>query len=163
LSVGSAPRATAELHDAITRLRAARDAQNITQASAAEALGVTPAAIAGWEHERNWPSSPNFILWARALGFEVVVTDDKGVKLVPARPVPKTKGEEPHHYRLRCLALTLRERRLDINLRQEDVAEPLRVSSWTVAQWEHSYRVPTLPGLVAWCHPVRCRLTLSSR
>src|SRR5438132_333317 len=108
--MASAPSVADELHEFATRLRAAREAQNVSRVAVARAIDVTTAAVAGWERERDWPSAGKFILWTESLGLRACVTGDRGIRLVPARPVPARSDEEPHHYRLRCLVLTLRER-----------------------------------------------------
>jgi len=145
----------AVLVDELTRARRGQDA---TRVAVAAVIGVTPAAVAGWEHGRDLPSAWNFILWARALGFTVVVVDETGA-VHAARLVPH-RAEPPGEYRMRCIARVLRDVRQEADLTQGQIGERLGVSVWTIQMWEGAQRVPRLVRLFEWCGVLGCRLEL---
>jgi len=146
----------AELVDA---LAGARRRQEVTHSAVAAAIGVTKGAVAGWEAHRDLPSAGTFILWATALGCTPVVVDESSGRVLTARPAPRAM-EAPQEYRLRCFARVLRDARLEADLTQEQVAERLKVSQWTMQHWEASRRVPRLVRLVQWCRVLGCRFEL---
>lgn len=133
--------------------------QGITQASLGAALGKSGVSIANWESGRV-PSVANFVRWADALGRRLVVVDREYAVWSPPRPVPRGGGEETHLYRLRVLALTLRQVRLEAGLTQEQVGQRLGVSGWTVQMWENSARLPRMGRLADWCGVLGCRIEL---
>lgn len=156
--VASGDAAKAEFTELTHRLAQTRRRLRITQASLGGALGLTGVSIANWEGGRV-PSAANFILWAEALGQAFVVVDEDRRRHQP-RPVPRT--DEPiEQYRLRCIALVLRDRRLEADLTQEAVGERLDVSPWTVQMWENARRVPRSVHLIQWCCVLGCRLDLT--
>ena len=145
----------------VDELAEARRRQDVTRTAVGDAMGLTPMAIAHWEHRRDLPSTANFILWARSLGFTVVVVDGTGAVHAP-RLVP-LRAEPPEEYRMRCIAQVLRDVRLEADLTQEQIGEQLGVSTTTVQHWEGGHRVPRLVRLTAWCVALGCRLVLKPR
>jgi len=153
------PDAVAVLVDALARLRRRERA---THAGVAEAVGVTEAAVAGWEKHRDMPSVGSLFLWATALGRMLVVVDDASGRWLAVRTVPRS-GEGPERLWMRGTALTLRDARREAEMTQQQVAEQLQVSTWAVGMWENSRRTPLLPQLVQWCAVLGCRLELRRR
>jgi transcriptional regulator with XRE-family HTH domain len=147
-----------ELADLAERLAAERRRQRLTQAQVGASLGLTGVSIANWEGGRV-PSAGNFILWAEALDLAFVVIDEARRRYQP-RPVPRA-NEPIERYRLRCIAIVLRDRRLEADLTQETVGERLDVSPWTVQMWENARRVPRIAHLIDWCDVLGCRLDLA--
>jgi transcriptional regulator with XRE-family HTH domain len=150
--------AKTEFTDLVHRLAQTRRHRRITQASLGGVLGLTGVSIANWEGGRV-PSAGNFILWAEALDLAFVVVDEARRRYQP-RPVPRA-DESIEQYRLRCIALVLRDRRLEADLTQETVGERLDVSPWTVQMWENARRVPRIAHLIQWCCVLGCRLDLA--
>jgi transcriptional regulator with XRE-family HTH domain len=150
------------LAELFAQLAAVRRRQGSTQAQVGAALGLTGVSIANWEGGRV-PSAGNFVLWAEALSQRLVVVDGVGAVWTASRPVPRLGGEETHLYRLRVLALTLRNVRESSGALQPEVGARLGVSGWTVQMWENARRVPRLPRLVTWCDVLGCRLELRRR
>ena len=150
------------LAELVAYLADTRRRQRVTQARLGEALGLTGVSIANWEGGRI-PSAGNFVQWADALGRRLVVVDGDRAVWSAARPVPRLGGEAVYLYRLRVLALTLRNVRLEAGLTQEAVGERLGVSPWTVQMWENARRLPRMPRLADWCDALGCRLELRGR
>lgn len=57
----------------VSQLVMKRVADDRTQGSVARELNLTDAALAGWENHRNRTTAMNFIAWADALGYDVVL------------------------------------------------------------------------------------------
>jgi transcriptional regulator with XRE-family HTH domain len=150
------PDALAEFVDVLTE---ARKRQDVSVASVADALGLTEMAVAHWEKRRDDPSAGNFVLWAMALGFTVAVVDEASGAVLATRPAPRS-DEAPEEYRLRCVALVLRDARKEAELLQAEVGRRLGVSEWSVQQWENGRRLPRLVRLLEWCAVLGCRLEL---
>jgi transcriptional regulator with XRE-family HTH domain len=150
------------LAELFAQLAAVRRRRGSTQAQVGAVLGLTGVSIANWEGGRI-PSAGNFVLWAEALSQRLAVVDGAGAVRTPPRPVPQVDGEKTHLYRLRVLALTLRNVREFSGALQPEVGALLGVSGWTVQMWENGRRVPRLPRLVTWCEVLGCRLELRER
>lgn len=146
--------------DLAERLRAARERQELSLASVARALEVTGPAVAHWEKCIEYPSAPNLVQWAAALGLHLVVADLDGQVLASGRPVPR-RNEPVELYRLRCLTGVLRAERLRSDVTQETIGDRLCVSAWTVQMWEGGRRLPRVPRLIAWCQVLNCRINLA--
>jgi transcriptional regulator with XRE-family HTH domain len=156
--VACADAAKAEFADIVRRLAQTRRRLRVTQASLGDSLGLTGVSIANWEGGRV-PSAANLILWAAALGQSFVVVDEARR---PHRPRPVPRADEPiEQYRLRCIAIVLRERRLEADLTQEEMGARLDVSPWTIQMWENARRVPRIVHLIQWCGVLGCRLDLA--
>lgn len=147
--------------DLVARLVEARRRQGATQLDVAEALGLTPMSVSGWEQGEDAPTPAHLIRWARALGCTVRVVDQSGCWLW-ARPAPSV-GETPEEYWIRCTILILRETRQEAGLLQRHIAERIGVSEWTVQMWENGRRLPLLRALTDWCAALGCRLELRGR
>ena len=52
-------------------IRALRQARSMTQADLAEQLGVTPAAVVGWEAGTKYPTADKLPKLAKALGCSI--------------------------------------------------------------------------------------------
>ena len=143
----------------IQQLAEARRRLDITRTSLGEALGITPMAVAHWEHGRDAPSAGNFVLWAQALGFTATVTD-RSHNRYAVRAVPR-REEKPEEFRIRSIALVLRDVRREAELTQETVGERLQVSAWTIQMWEGARRVPRITRLIQWCAVLGCHLALT--
>lgn len=152
---------TDPIAELVDQLRLERRAQCVTHAGVAEAVGVTPAAIAGWEKHRDHPSPGSLYLWALALRRTLRLVDQDGRWLSP-RPAPLV-GETPERYWLRCTVLGLRDLRNEAGMTQAQVAERLCVSAWCVQMREKGERTPSLADLVAWCAVFGCHLELRRR
>lgn len=139
-----------------------RGHQGVTRANLADALGITEMAVSHWEKRRADPSAANFVLWAHALGFTVTVVDEASGAVIATRPAPRTY-EAPEEYRLRCIALLLRDVRRDLGLLQAEVGQRLGASEWSVQRWENGGRLPRLVRLLEWCSVLGCRLELRRR
>ena len=153
------PDAVAVLVDALAKLRRRERA---THAAVAGAVGVTPAAVAGWEKHRDMPSVGSLVAWVTALGRMLVVVNDASGRWLAVRAVPRA-GESPERLWIRGTALTLRDARREAEMTQREVAEQLHVSTWAVGMWENSRRTPYLPELVQWCAVLGCHLELRRR
>lgn len=141
----------------VEQLARARRQQGVTQVDVAAAIGVTTAAVCGWEAHRDWPSPGSLCLWAMALGRSVRVVDDASGRWLSVSVAPRA-GEAPQWYWLRCTVRTLRDVRREAGLTQAQVGELLGVSGWSVQMWENSRRVPALSRLLEWCGVLGCRL-----
>lgn len=143
----------------IQELAEARRRLDVTLTSLSQELGITPMAVAHWEHGRDAPSAGNFILWAEALGFKATVLDRAGMRYA-TRAVPR-RGENAEQFRIRSIALLLRDIRREAELTQEALGERLQVSAWTIQMWEGARRVPRVTRLIQWCSVLGCRLALT--
>ena len=143
----------------VDELAGVRRRRQVTQAALGAPLGLSGMSIANWEGGRV-PSAWNFVRWAQALRLRLVVLDESGAVWAPSSPVPRASGEQTHLYRLRVLALTLRNVRLEAGMTQEQVAATLGVSTWSVQMWENARRLPRMPWLIEWCAVLGCRLEL---
>ena len=150
------------LAELVAQLVEARRRQGKTQAQVGATLGLKGVSIAVWEGGRV-PSAVSFVRWAEAVAQRPVVVDGDGAVWTTERPVPRLGDEQVHLYRLRVLALTLRNVRISAGIPQRELGARLGVGAWTVQMRENGGRLPRVPGLIGWCGALGCRLELRGR
>lgn len=113
------------------RIRAERKERGLTQAQAAETLGVSQSTLAGWELGRSRPTGPSRNQVASFLGL-----DRRQLQLVEAQHFAVDISGFPP------LGRFIGGRRELLRLTRAALAAELRVSIPTIAAWERGYRRP---------------------
>jgi transcriptional regulator with XRE-family HTH domain len=144
----------------VRELAAARRQRGISQGALAARLELSQITVGDWEVERDTPLCGHFLLWACALGLAVVLTDESGRVRAVIKPPKRGRVSGERAYRL--LAAALREVRENKEITQQQVADKLGVSQWTVRMWESAQRTPRLSNLAAWAEVLGCRVELSA-
>ena len=150
--------AAAELTALLIGLKHTRQRRgDMPQRRLAEILEVAANSVQDWELLRDTPTLQHMILWARELGYRLEVRDDQ----LPAAPEPRLEGTDAHEAReLARIALTLRAARRHRGLRQDQLAERLTVSRWSVIRWERAQVFPRPITLLRWAITLGCRVQL---
>jgi transcriptional regulator with XRE-family HTH domain len=152
--------AAAELTALLTALKHARHRRgDMPQRRLAEILEVAVNSVQDWELLRDSPTLPHMILWARELGYRLDVHDDQA----PPGPEPGPRLQAPTSHETReyaRMASTLRVARRHRGIRQEQLAERLDVSRWSVIRWERIQVFPRPITFIRWALAVGCRVQL---
>lgn len=156
--------ARARLAALVTELRQERYRRgDVTQEVLAARLGVVPGSVVDWESGRDLPSAFHLVLWCRALGLRLVVTDSAGVRvrLEPGWRAPHGGSTKPYAqrelYRLAAALWAVRKAR---GLSQAQVAALSGVERRSVTRWESAQGNPRPLGLVRWAHALGCEIRL---
>jgi transcriptional regulator with XRE-family HTH domain len=132
-----AARATDDRPEIARRLREERSAQGISQAEAGKQLGVAQATYAGWEIGRAVPDSR--FLRAIADFLDLTVAETSQLVSVPVRV------DVTH---LSAFGRLLGQRREELQLTRDDLAERVGVMPRTVRAWELGEKTPRDHDLV---------------
>lgn len=150
--------AATELTALLIRLKHTRRQRgDMSQRRLAEILEVAVNSVQDWELLRDTPTLPHMILWARELGYRLDIHDD----LLPAAPETGPEDTDPHEVReYTRMALALRTARRHRGIRQDQLAERLKVSRWSVIRWEQAQVFPRPITFLRWAIGVGCRVQL---
>jgi transcriptional regulator with XRE-family HTH domain len=132
-----AARATDDRPEIARRLREERSARGISQAEAGKQLGVAQATYAGWEIGRAVPDSR--FLRAIADFLDLTVAETSQLVSVPVRV------DVTH---LSAFGRLLGQRREELQLTRDDLAERVGVMPRTVRAWELGEKTPRDHDLV---------------
>jgi transcriptional regulator with XRE-family HTH domain len=113
------------------RLQHERSQRGITQAQAAQTLGVAQATYAGWEIGRAAPGAQVL----PAIGLFLGLSGGEVEALSEAPFVVDSAGWPP-------LGRLVRSRRQALKMTRDELARRVGVASGTVAAWELGYRTP---------------------
>jgi transcriptional regulator with XRE-family HTH domain len=152
--------AVAELAALLTVLKRTRQRRgDMSQRRLAEILEVAVNSVQDWELRRDSPTLPHLIRWARELGYRLDVHDDQ----MPSTPRTDARFEDSASHEVReyaRMASILRSARGRRGIRQDQLAERLGVSRWSVIRWEGVRVFPRPIGFVRWALAVGCRVQL---
>jgi transcriptional regulator with XRE-family HTH domain len=151
--------AAAELTALLIGLKHTRQRRgDMSQRRLAEILEVAVTSVQDWELLRDTPTLPHMILWAHELGYRLEIRDDQ----LPARPETRLKEGDSREVREYArMALALRAARRHRGIRQDQLAERLKVSRWSVIRWERAQVFPRPITFLRWAIGVGCRVQLA--
>lgn len=139
-------------------LRAAREDAGLSRHALSLRLRVQHGTIFEWEKGISRPTLRNLILWARELGFRLVVVGPDGND---RRGSSKQIAGEPFEVReLRRLTLPLKALRVTRRLTVTAVSGTIGVARNSLLRWESVSATPRLIALIVWAQALGCRLAL---
>lgn len=137
-------------------LRSERRAAGRMQAEVAAGARVSGSTLSCWELGTQEPRTRHLIQWARVLHHRLVILGADGEPLEPRR-----RSNEPlKAYEQRRLAAPLAERRLLLELDEDDLAARVGVSAGTVRRWERVRIRPYPIAHIIWAQAIGCSLAL---
>ena len=139
-------------------LRVERESAGLSRYALSSRLRVRHGTIFEWEKGTSRPSLRNLILWARELGFRLVIVGPDGNE---RRGSSKRIAGEPLEAReLRRLAIPLKTLRLARGLSVVGVSATIGVDRNSLLRWESIATMPRLMALIIWAQVLNCSLAL---
>lgn len=139
-------------------LRIAREDAGLSRHALSSRLRVQHGTIFEWEKGISRPSLRHLILWARELGFRLVIVGPDGKERRGS--AKRIAGESLEIRELRRLAIPLKTLRDARRLTLMGVSETIGVARNSLLRWETVSATPRPMALVVWAQALNCSLAL---
>lgn len=139
-------------------LRVAREDASLSRHALSSRLRVQHGTIFEWEKGTSRPTLRHLMLWARELGFRLVIVGPDGEERCSS--AKRIAGESLEVRELRRLTIPLKTLRNARRLTPIEVSGTIGVARNSLLRWENVRSPPRPMALIVWAQALNCSLAL---